>query len=56
MWQKLADLAEIPIDNDFDFILKKVITLTPANDNLKKKASGIYFELLTDSRKRMGFA
>jgi hypothetical protein len=56
MWQKIIDLVEIPKPNCFDFILSKAIIPTVANDDLKRKAFEIYFELLTDSRKRIGLA
>jgi hypothetical protein len=54
MWQKIIDLVEIPKSNCFDFILSKAIIPTQANGDLKSKASEIYFELLTNSRKRIG--
>ena len=53
-WKKISELTNIPLGNDVDFILKTAITPTPANDNLSKKASEIYCELLTDSRERIG--
>lgn len=54
VWQTLADLVKIPKENDFEFILKRVTTSIPQNDDLRKKASAIYNELLTESEKQLG--
>lgn len=51
VWQILADLAEIPLDSDFVFTLKKEIIPTMVDKNLKEQASEIYYELLAYSRK-----
>jgi hypothetical protein len=56
MWQKISDLVEIPKKDCFDFSKSEATTPAPENDGLKKKASEIYFELLTHSRKQIGLA
>lgn len=56
MWQKISDLVEISRPKSFDFILSEAIIPAGVNDGLRRKASEIYLELLTDSRKRIGLA
>ena len=56
MWQRLVNVVEIPKPNSFDFIQSKAGIHREATEDLKRKASEIYFKLLTDSRKKIGLA